>query len=241
MQIIGIDCATSPKGMGLARGRLQADRVVLEAVCAGSTHASNLEYVAKWLNEDVDTLLCLDAPLGWPRPLGRVLAGHRAGDGIDVVANDLFRRATDRDVKDRLNKQSLDVGADRIARTAHAALGFLVQLRRLTGLPLPLGWTPSTIEGAVVIEVYPAATLVAHGYRSLGYKKPENRVPRREILDSLGSVLTLPEDMRAMEDNADALDAAVCVLAGADFLRNLCPGPDDRTCAEIEGWIWVRS
>ena len=42
--------------------------------------------------------------------------------------------------------------------------------------------------------------------------------------------------------SADVLDAVVCVLAGADFLRRKCiPIPDNlRDIAPKEGWIWVR-
>ena len=41
-------------------------------------------------------------------------------------------------VRDRIGKQSLDVGADRIARTAHAALQLLHELRGRLGKPIPL-------------------------------------------------------------------------------------------------------
>jgi hypothetical protein len=76
--------------------------------------------------------------------------------------NELFRRATDDDIKLRLGKRPLDVGADRIARTAAAALKLLDRLRRETGRPIPLAWTPDEDPTWRAIEVYPVATRIAH-------------------------------------------------------------------------------
>lgn len=57
--------------------------------------------------------------MGWPANMGQVLYNHNTGQLIDVHSNDLFRRETDKFIKKNLRKQPLDVGADRIARTAH--------------------------------------------------------------------------------------------------------------------------
>jgi hypothetical protein len=35
-------------------------------------------------------------------------------------------------------------------------------------------------------------------------------------------------------------DAAICVLAGFDFIGGCCPKPPDAQLAAKEGWIWVR-
>jgi len=43
-----------------------------------------------------------------------------------------------------------------------------------------------------------------------------------------------------LEKNDDALDAAICVLAGADFLRGEAAEPPDIETARKEGWIWFR-
>lgn len=40
------------------------------------------------------------------------------------------------------------------------------------------------------------------------------------------------------DDNA--LDSAICVLAGQDFLLGHCADPTDPALAKKEGWIWVR-
>jgi hypothetical protein len=43
-----------------------------------------------------------------------------------------------------------------------------------------------------------------------------------------------------LESSDDALDAAICVLAGLDFLRGEVYKPKDFPLAKEEGWIWVR-
>ena len=53
---------------------------------------------------------------------------------------------------------------------------------------------------------------------------------RVEIEPKLSALLT---------SNADALDAAVCVLAGRDFIRGHALSPPDLDEAKREGWIWV--
>src|SRR5262249_22547850 len=63
---------------------------------------------------------------------------------------------------------------------------------------------------------------------------------RKSILSSLERIIDLPTDRAAMELSADALDAAICVLAGYDFLRTQAYPPDDPELARHEGWIWVR-
>jgi predicted RNase H-like nuclease len=73
------------------------------------------------------------------------------------------------------------------------------------------------------------------------YKKPLQTVKRQEIIDSLSSHLTLPADHHAMEESADALDAVICVLAGADFARGRAHNPGNFALAEREGWIWFQA
>ena len=41
-----------------------------------------------------------------------------------------------------------------------------------------------------------------------------------------------------MIESADALDAVICVLAGADFVRGPVYAPEIAALAEREGWIW---
>jgi hypothetical protein len=184
-------------------------------------------------------LIAVDAPLGWPRPMGNALARHRAGEPLEVAAHELFRRETDRFIRARIGKQSLDVGADRIARTAHSALKLLADVRRLTGLAIPMAWKSGFRDRVAAIEVYPSATLIAHGINGGGYKKDEKIEERRAIIAQLRRLIALPKDEAAMERSADSLDAAICVLAGLDFLRGEAHAPEDIELALHEGWIWV--
>lgn len=237
--IIGIDCATDEAKVGLARAALKDGQctITFAGVCPSEKRVVNV--LADWMSGEDRVLLALDAPLGWPQAMGRALAKHRAGEPLPDLANDLFRRETDRFVKARTGKQSLDVGADRIARTAHSALKLLTDLRKMSGLAIPLAWSPSYSERVAAIEVYPAATLIGYGITATGYKEKEAIAVRKALMGSLGSVVELPEDQTAMERSADALDAAVCVLAGYDFLQGKAYAPLDPDLAHHEGWIWV--
>ena len=52
--------------------------------------------------------------------------------------------------------------------------------------------------------------------------------------------MTIPAHLAAaLSDNADVLDAAVCVLAAEDFVAGRATPPTDRSAAEREGWIWT--
>lgn len=195
-------------------------------------------------------LLCIDAPLGWPLDLGRSLVSHRAGDGIEIDANTLFRRETDRDVRRRCGKTPLDVGADRIARTALRAVQLLQALRVRTGLTIDL---PLTLEGinapgVHALETYPAGYLAARGINARGYRDPAARELRLRLLeDILRAFEALPLSPKTLElrppaaefaPRADLLDSLLCVLAGHCAVTGGAPAPTDTGRAAIEGWIW---
>jgi len=241
VQIIGVDCATDDTKVGIARGVLDGQDARLDEVVVCGKERSAADHLASWINTTDPVLLALDAPLGWPQPLGASLAGHRAGDELLVAPNDIFRRATDRFTQRTLGKTPLDVGADRIARTAHAALHLLGELRRRLDQPIPLAWSPQLSRGISAIEVYPAATLDVWGIRSSRYKNPEQVAERREIIAALRHQLVLPSDVTVLEQNADALDAAVCLLCAKDFLLGQTSPPADVALAAVEGWIWTRT
>lgn len=92
--IIGIDAATQPKKLGLARGRLDGDTLAIDEAVRGSDVSSPLDTLCTWIPGP--TLFAIDAPLGWPTPIRESLIGHRAGETIHAESNDLFRRTTDR-------------------------------------------------------------------------------------------------------------------------------------------------
>ena len=151
----------------------------------------------------------------------------------------MFRRTADLFIHDELGKTPLDVGADRIARTAYAALRLLGDLRTRLQLSIPLAWSCADVTEVAAIEVYPAATLLAHGIRSKGFKKMEQVEQRREIVAGLRQRLTIAEGVPDLETSADLVDAAVCLIAGIDFLQDVAQCPRDPDLARREGWIWV--
>jgi len=123
-------------------------------------------------------------------------------------------------------------------------LELLHKLRARTGQEIPLAWKPSLISRACAIEVYPAATLLAHDIKAQGYKQKDAQNACQSLLGQLKGKLSLPSDptsLKYLQSNADALDAAICILAGVDFLRGEVIEPTDLKLAKKEGWIWVRS
>ena len=241
--IIGVDCATTPEKTGLARGKLgRDDRLCVSHVMLGSAGSSAAATIAGWLNDCEHFLIAMDAPLGWPAPMAEALSGHRAGQPLSGEANHFFRRTTDRFVHDKLNKTPLDVGADRIARTAKAALSLLQHVREDSQQPILLVWKQPPQESGA-IEVYPAATLLSRGIPCTGYKgnKPNHRTAREEILERLQAEVDISAELFAkIPKNDDLLDAMVCVLAGADFVRGAALPPKNIKEVEREGWIWFR-
>ncbi|NNJ25639.1 DUF429 domain-containing protein [Alienimonas chondri] len=241
--LIGYDCATQSKKAGLARGTWDGGAVSVEEALVGAKDVAGV--LRGWLDdrpEGQPAVLAIDAPLGWPAPMGIALATHAAGDPLPHVANRMFRRATDDFVHRTIGKRSLDVGADRIARTAACALAIVGALRADRRLPLLL--EPGPPAGAGVIEVYPAATLKSRGLPTRGYKSKERAtaVPARTaLLDRLAEEARLPVDRGSMIASDDAFDAAVCVLAAGDFVAGRVHRPPvdlDVETLRREGWIW---
>jgi predicted RNase H-like nuclease len=240
VHIIGIDCATDPKKVGLARAIIDGDDIIVDRVAKPAKGQSVSDKVSEWINQDTQTLLAVDAPLGWPESLGNQLSHHTAGKLIGIDSNCLFRRETDRFIKRTIGKQPLDVGADRIARTAHAGLKYLDEIGKATRQKIPLAWSHELTSALSAIEVYPAATLKQLGIRSDGYKKKENTAQRAEIFAALSKHIHFNTDTSILIDDDDVLDAVVCVLAGSHFVRNQCMPPADYELAKKEGWIWVK-
>lgn len=169
--------------------------------------------------------------------MGPALSVHQAGGPVDTGMH--FNRETDRIVHREIGKKPLDVGSDRIARTARAALMLLEQLRQRLGQDIPLAWTRDW-KGAAAIEVYPAATLRGYGIPSSDYKKKDQLAQRSVILARLDDLVGFRAGVPAVITNADQLDAVVCVLAGHDFRFAEVSQPRDVNLAHKEGWIWVR-
>lgn len=239
--VIGIDCAAQPKNVGLALGAWKSGRKTISESAAARTWPEIVSIIQTWVSGP--TLLALDAPLGWPTPFGSALRGHTAGEAIAREANQLFRRHTDDAIHAALKKRPLDVGADRIARTALAALRLLGDVREDLNQPIPLCWAPGKLRRTEAIEVYPAATLKVRGFVHTGYKgsDPKARSARVSIARKLSDEFKI--DSAAIKQGRGSdhlLDAVVCVAAGFDFLDGKCLKPENQSKVEREGWIWVR-
>ncbi|MCY3964887.1 MAG: DUF429 domain-containing protein [Acidobacteria bacterium] len=240
-RIIGVDFATKDAKRGLVLATREGGHLRLERTW--NRRGAFLDILTQWVAEAKEaTLIAVDAPLGWPAPLGEALESHQAGQTIATSADGMFRRRTDDFVQHTTGKRPLEVGANLIARTAHAALDLLSKLGEALGTSVPLAWTPTGVEGPAAIEVYPAATLRAYGIRDAGYKKVDQQRERREIVKALRRHSMRIPDSGASElhRNADTLDAAVCVLAAEDFIAGRAARPEDQDLARREGWIWVR-
>ncbi|MFW5733730.1 MAG: DUF429 domain-containing protein [Oceanidesulfovibrio sp.] len=243
MLLIGVDCAANPRNVGVALGTLNNNHVHVSGVFSGRNRHEIVERIADAIREaHGPVLLCLDAPLGWPRALGDELHTHIAGASLEASADRLFSRETDRFVRQALGKRPLEVGANFIARTARATLDLLESLREATGQAIPLGWQPlSDSDGAAALETYPAAVLSCRGLAMPCYKK--DHAKREHVLASLAEELHVSDDIHTRTLATEhALDAALCLLAGADFQRGLALAPPKplREAAMKEGWIWVR-
>lgn len=239
-RIVGIDVSAEPRNVGLALGVTEDDSVrVLETASARNREEID-GIVVEWARGAESTLLALDAPLGWPSAMGRELTRHVAGASIRVDPNQLFRRETDRFVRELIRKTPLDVGAGRIARTAVAALALLGRLEVAFDRPIPLAWSPDFPQFLAAIEVYPAATLAALGIRETGYRDAARTDRREEILGEVGILFGRGEDRERAVADADTLDAVLCTFAGADFLAGRAMPPVSEVLARKEGWIQVR-
>jgi len=240
--IIGVDCATEQKKIGLACSSISKGKMIIAEVAVGSRIMPAAEMIQKWLQKDQPALLALDAPLGWPTALGQELCGHFAGMPLESTPDYFFSRETDRSIQDRIGKRPLEVGANLIARTAHSALNLLQDLRKKTGLSIPLAWDIGDIRQTCAIEVYPAATLAMLEIKAGDYKKKDAQDRRLELIDNLQKHVQIPiSQRRLLKESSDAIDAVVCALGGYDFILGKCQLPYDMETARKEGWIWVRS
>jgi hypothetical protein len=57
--LIGIDCATQPRKVGLARGHLEGVQVFTDACLCGSAEVDPAQIVAGWIGESEGALLAL--------------------------------------------------------------------------------------------------------------------------------------------------------------------------------------
>jgi len=246
INVIGIDFSKDNSKCGIAFAEVSNNSCKIFAV------GTQKEIPIKTISPLIKTKKCIlavDAPLGWPKIMGTVLENHVAGQYIEKQANSLFRRKTDDFVYEKTGKRSLDVGADKIARTAHGALNLINTLRQQTNLPIPLAWDHKNIDGTKVIEVYPAATLIQYGHKLNGYKKKDKDGCniRKNLLKQFPKNIIIDRqvEQETITDNDNVFDAVLCIIAGFDFLQGNAYSPAESNatidCVKKEGWIWFRN
>jgi len=264
MFLIGVDYSTDPNKVGLAGGRLNGDSLKVEFAKCPGTCAEVEKQIIAWINQEKKNsgvLIAIDAPLGWPKTLGKRLRRHKAGRALSMPADRMFKRETDRWVRDEIGKNPLEVGADKIARTAYFALSFLMRLRNETGCAIPLAWKPGGVKGVSVIEVYPAATLKGRNISPANCRGKEGREKHECIANWREDVinrLNLDDNMWPSEDvtksrfvfeDEHVFDAVLCVMTAADFVKGHAISPEDAEIdgvkvgmkrAKKEGWIWIK-
>ena len=248
-KIIGVDLATKANKVGLATATFRAGRLRDWTVQCGKGNNDSVAWLAPLITRaastDDDVVLAIDAPLGWPSAMQTGLPTRAGGTISTPSANQFFRRLTDRVVQQRLGKPPLDVGADRIARTAFTALALIAKLREADGAwLLPLDREPARRR---IIEVYPYGTalqLLGGGKegKSLlkGYKNNDDK--REKLRQKLADTVkpTAPTFPKKTATDHE-LDALLCILAATHFLEDKAQAPsaDQREAAQSEGWIWM--
>lgn len=251
--LIGWDAAVDPRNTALSLVRYDPPEVTVEAHAVPRTTGELIATVSQWLQSATATLLCVDSPLGWPYRMAPILSGHVAGTGMRAMADELFRRFTDLDVRRRVGKTPLDVGADRIARTALATLDAIDAVRGSVARTIDLvidiqdpRKDPSTV---LLLESYPAGWFASEDIGTRGYRPPAGRSQREDLLrqvehrlQATGLPMKYAVERSSLVQRADDLDALVCTLSGIDYLLGRCPaaGSDVREIAHTEGWIWCK-
>jgi predicted nuclease with RNAse H fold len=220
VRLIGVDWATRESHRGIAVVDYSDESTALIELSPCKAPRTALRIVADAMSSAaLPCLIAIDAPLGWPIGLSMGLAQHVAGQGLDITADAMFSRDTDRFVRSTLKKRPLEVGANLIARTAHSADQFLRDLRHELRCAIPLLWAPEELRDSGVIEVYPAATKIAAG------------------LQTTAATLGIGDGKCATKHVEDAL---WCAAAALHFVRTECYPPLDVDKSRREGWIWFR-
>ncbi len=60
--IIGIDCATDSRKVGLARGYMADDELTIDSLSKPETGQTVADIVSDWIDLDTPTLFAVDAP-----------------------------------------------------------------------------------------------------------------------------------------------------------------------------------
>jgi predicted nuclease with RNAse H fold len=254
MKTLGIDLATDPRKTAAAMIAWPASGPgELEVLAPPLEDGRLIELIAE---ADVAGI---DAPLGWPEPFVRAVAGWHAGRGWNGASPaDLQQRTTDSFVVERMRivarergvripNRPMSVSADRIGATAMRAAKIVDRVARLGGVPAA-ALDSSGVPPSRIAEVYPAAALFSWGFPSTGYKggglgEDTRRALVRDLVKALSPIVKIEAGARGlMRRNDDVLDAVVAavvtraVAIGATY----SPAGDEQVrLARAEGWIHI--
>jgi predicted nuclease with RNAse H fold len=225
VRVVGIDLAASPAntavavldGPNIAQLTVGADGDSLVELCRGADKIG------------------IDSPLGWPQAFLDFVIAQAQGDPLPPTATVLDRaalayRVTDlRLVRDAAPLRPLSVSADRIAHVAFRCASVFARLdpaRDRSGHGL-------------VVETYPAGSLLAWGLPYRRYKGRDGRGVRGHIVTQLGATFDLGAHELMCLDSDHALDAVVAGLSAAAAAAGAAtlPAEADIAVARAEGWI----
>lgn len=235
-RVLGIDFAAQPKNTWAAEGCVTENgHLRITEIENGITDE---DVVAK--TNAGYAVIAIDAPFGWPWGFSEFISQRFDGHSPRQVNREDFRfRETDRFIHDQFGKWPLSVSTDRLGIVAHRLVSITTKMVHCTIPPFHRPGPDPTL-----IEVYPAATLIALGLRERGYKKdPEIR---REIVKDLArfgiEIRGEMADQCVLGD--DALDAVICALTGHLYARGETMGPEHLKSPRAgvvsnEGWIYV--
>jgi hypothetical protein len=118
MLIVGLVAASQRENFGFAIGRTGGAAVSIERAGLIATKGQPealASIIGPLLRSGGEALVAIDAPLGWPPPLGASLANHKAGEKLTSDKHESFCRQTDRRVREHIGKKPVDVGALELA------------------------------------------------------------------------------------------------------------------------------
>lgn len=239
MTIIGLDAAVQDKDIGCVRGEYNHGSFTVTD--RWDRKEPLVDTIAGWIKNSSQSILAIDAPLGWPVSFRKILNTHCAGRPLDIDPELFFKRQTDLDIRNRFRKTTLEITADRIARTAFFTLERMDKIEKQLEAEFQLLWSIQELNNYGIVEVYPAATLLANELPIKGYKKDNFNV-RKKLFEQLkiNYHFTNPKELDLTSIEHD-FDAFICCLAGIDFIegKSMPPNDLDQEIKE-EGWIWVK-
>lgn len=233
----GLDMASQPKHTALATIEWTGGGAIIRDVTCPADDTVILRVI-----EQADKT-GIDCPLGWPDAFVDFVLAHRTGhvatqgEGWPGQRDDLTMRRTDAVVRQRLNRRPLSVSAELIA---YVAMRSAILLARLDAA----GHTVDRSGAGRVVEVYPAASLMAWQLPYEGYKGRKRAEVRSGLVTRLLAAapwLDCGRYKQVLRDSADAFDAVVAALTARAAFEGKTdrPAGADLAAARSEGWIAI--